>query len=317
MVNPAVTHRFTRANGIRMHYVEAGSGPAMVLLHGFPQTWYEWRHQITALAGRFRVIAPDTRGFGETEKPRGPYSRRMLAADIAGLLDALGIERAHVVGHDWGGIIAFKFACDHLQRLDRLVLIDTITTLWHPVSMNHGLWFKEPGKAEQAFAEQGGEFAVRAIRGVTVNQAAFGEDDLEVYRRAFAQRDSQRAAIEYYRHALPFWRVLPDPGALHGERFERLPLKEIAAWQREGVESRPYAREYLDFAPSDRHRVIRRPALWLHGLWRGRGPDARMVSRMRAHFPDLRIEALDCGHFVPEERPDEVNRLLLEFLTPA
>src|SRR5690242_16047320 len=92
MTLPAVSHHVAQTNGIRMHYVEAGSGPAVVLLHGFPQTGYEWRHQIPALAERFRVIAPDTRGFGETEKPPGPYSRRMLAADIAGLLDALGLE---------------------------------------------------------------------------------------------------------------------------------------------------------------------------------------------------------------------------------
>lgn len=310
-----LAHRFVETNGARMHYVEAGSGPPVVLLHGFPQTWYEWRHQLAALAGRFRLIAPDTRGFGETDKPPGPYSRKQLAADIAGLLDALGIARAHIVGHDWGGIIAFKFACDYPRRLDRLVLIDTITTLWHPVAMNHGLWFKVKGEAERAFAEQGGEFAVRSIRGVTVNQAAFSEADLDVYRRAFAQPEAQRAAIEYYRHALPFWRVIADEAAPHGERYERLSLREITAWQREGVETRPYARDYLDFAPSDRLRVIARPTLWIHGMWRGRAPDPRMVAHMRRHFPDLRIAAqADCGHFVPEEKPEEVSRLLQDFL---
>src|SRR5581483_7476922 len=90
-----------------------------------------------------------------------------------------------------------------------------------------------------------GEFDVRAVRGVSLNQAAFTEEDLDVYRRAFAQPGAQRAAIEYYRHALPFWRVIADATAPHGERFERLTLKEITAWQREGVESRPYARDYL------------------------------------------------------------------------
>lgn len=313
-----VTHLTATSNGITMHYAESGpaTGTPVVLIHGFPQTWYEWRHQLPALAAAgFHAIAPDTRGFGATDKPRGPYSRKLLADDITGLLDALGIEKAHIVGHDWGGIIAFKFACDHTRRLDRLVLIDTITTIWHPVSLNHGLWFKVKGDAEGTFAALGGEFAVNAIKGVTVNQDAFTAGDLDVYRRAFAQPDSQRAAIEYYRHGLPFWRVIPDPSQPHGERYERLSLKEVTAWQREGVRTRPYAGEYLDFAPSDRHRVIANPTMWLYGAWHGLEPDARFKARMAAHFPNLRAEPQhDSGHFIPEEKPAEVNRLLVGFL---
>src|SRR5262245_44964642 len=99
-------HRFVQANGVRFHLVEAGpdDGPLVVLLHGFPEFWYGWRSQIPALAERFRVVAPDLRGYNLTEKPADGYDVEMLASDVPALIQALGARRAHVVGHDWGGM---------------------------------------------------------------------------------------------------------------------------------------------------------------------------------------------------------------------
>src|SRR5271170_2202586 len=108
-----MTHHFAFVNGIRIHYVQAGEGPPVVLLHGFPEFWYSWRHQIPALAGAgYRVLAPDLRGYNLSDKPARwrAYGSELLAADIAGLIRSLGVERADVVGHDWGAVVAYEVA---------------------------------------------------------------------------------------------------------------------------------------------------------------------------------------------------------------
>src|SRR5271166_3643731 len=105
---PELQHKFADTNGIRMHYVEQGTGPLVVLCHGWPESWYSWRHQIPALAAAgFRVIAPDLRGYNESAKPLGARAYRLdvLAADVVALIDHVGVERAAIVGHDWGGVI--------------------------------------------------------------------------------------------------------------------------------------------------------------------------------------------------------------------
>jgi len=109
----APSHHFVETNGIRMHYVEAGTGPLVVLCHGFPESWYSWRHQIAALAeAGFRVVAPDQRGYGQTDCPEAvdAYSLFHLAGDIVGLVNALGERSAAIVGHDWGAPIAWYSA---------------------------------------------------------------------------------------------------------------------------------------------------------------------------------------------------------------
>src|SRR3954468_24664168 len=115
-------HRFaTVGDGVRLHYVEAGEGPLVVLLHGFPEFWWTWRHQIPALVrAGYRVVAPDMRGYNESEAPRAVSDYRMekLTADVAGLIRAMGRERAAIVGHDWGGIVAWGFAMHHPAMLE-------------------------------------------------------------------------------------------------------------------------------------------------------------------------------------------------------
>ena len=113
---PGVTHRFVDAGGLRMHIAEAGSGPLVLLLHGFPESWYSWRHQLTALAGAgFHAVAPDQRGYCETGPPPGPagagqYTILHLTGDVLALMDALGEEHAYVAGHDWGAPVAWHAA---------------------------------------------------------------------------------------------------------------------------------------------------------------------------------------------------------------
>ncbi len=117
-----------RANGIRQFYLEAGFGPPVVLLHGFPETSFAWRFQIPALASHYRVIAPDLRGYGETDKPASGYDKRTMAGDIVELLKTLGMGRIALVGHDRGARVATRLVKDHPDLVDRLVVMDNVPT---------------------------------------------------------------------------------------------------------------------------------------------------------------------------------------------
>ena len=138
---PGATERFVPANGLRLHLVEAGpeDGPPVVLLHGFPEAlWYGWRRQIGPLAeAGFRVIVPDQRGYNTSDKPRGVAAYRVetLAADVAGLLDTLQLERASVVGHDWGAVVAWWLALARPERVSRLAILNVP----HPAVMRRHL----------------------------------------------------------------------------------------------------------------------------------------------------------------------------------
>src|SRR5687768_10077373 len=124
------THRDLSANGTRFHIAEAGEGPLVVLLHGWPQFWWMWRHQLPALADAgLRVVAPDLRGFGASDKPPRGYDAYTLAADVAGMVRALGERSAVIVGHDWGGALAWTVAALHPEVVSRMVVLSAA----HPV----------------------------------------------------------------------------------------------------------------------------------------------------------------------------------------
>src|SRR5215212_3618132 len=119
-----VRHRTVSVNGIDMHVAEAGDGPPLLLVHGWPQHWWCWRHLIPALSQRYRVLAPDLRGMGWSSAPEGPYDKQTFADDLLALLDAEGIERTRIIGHDWGGYASFLLALGHPERVERLVGLD-------------------------------------------------------------------------------------------------------------------------------------------------------------------------------------------------
>ena len=284
--------RYVDTAGLRMHYLHAGESgaPPVVLLHGFPQTSHMWRHQIPVLAERYEVFAPDTRGFGRTDKPRMRVTRDMLARDIVDFFDALGLHSVRLVGHDWGGIIATKVALDHGARLDRLALVDTLTSVWIPWGI-HGYWFKCEPEAEQFFTHHGTEFirslfagAPRSYSGpphspwAPVDGAAGSEamsdwdptrvytaDDAEHFALAFDDPDVWFHAIEYYRHALPFHLEHDDTSARHGKRYEFWSNPKVAAmWSHEGLLfSHPDYGPFPVFAPEDRHKTFDGPTLYL------------------------------------------------------
>ena len=168
-------HRHARVNGIRMHYVEAGEGEPVVFLHGFPECWYSWRRQLPALAGNYRVIAPDLRGYHETEA-RPQYDSGTLQADVLGLLEALGDRSAHIVGHDGGGAVAWLLAMNHPEAVRSLAILN----MPHPALFRAGLrslaqlrrswyiaFFQLPWLPERVLAWNGYRPLTRAIsRGI-------------------------------------------------------------------------------------------------------------------------------------------------------
>ena len=339
--------QYVESNGIRLHVTTAGprGGDPVLLIHGFPETSYEWRHQIPALADAgYRVIAPDTRGFGKSDKPHGRYSRKLLADDMLGVLDHFGVEQAALVGHDWGGIIGFKLIIDNPERVSRAALMDTLCTVWLPQAI-HGFWFKARPLPEQFFAQYHQEFIAQLFGGevkaelpgwpqspwnFTSSQLApnrwASDADIRTYQRAFRDPDVHRAAISYYRHALPFHRIVSDKRRRGGARFERLSATEVGKIWRAGLQNHPHGREYMDYGPEDRGKQFEGPTLWMYGDPLKRGRPGSMPSgnpffdQFPMYFPDLRAEpAPGSGHFFPEEDPAHTNRVLLKFLaeTPA
>src|SRR5919107_1034619 len=124
--NCEVSHEFVKVNGIRMHYVTMGSGSLIILLHGFPEFWYSWRYQISTLSKRFKVVAPDMRGYGETEKPIKieSYKIEKIVKDIVELVHGLGYAKATIAGHDWSGIIAWSIAIMAPDIVDKLIIMN-------------------------------------------------------------------------------------------------------------------------------------------------------------------------------------------------
>jgi len=283
------THRDVSANGIRLHVVEAGSGPLVVLLHGFPEFWWSWRHQLSALAeAGFRVVAPDLRGYGASDKPPRGYDSLTLAADVAGLVRALGEQNAVVVGHDWGGHIGWTLAALHPSVVRRLVVV----SIPHPLRWVSALP-RDPAQRRASRYIARFQLPWHPERWIVADDAAnisnllhswggAGFPDEETDRRC---RDAMQilaaphCALEYYR-----WAVRSIPRA-DGRRYRRAMRRAVTA-----------------------------PTLHLHG-----GAD-RCVRESTANGSGRYVAADyewlvydDLGHFPHEEAPERVTADVLRW----
>jgi pimeloyl-ACP methyl ester carboxylesterase len=280
------THHEAQVNGIHLHYVEAGTGPLVVLLHGFPEFWYEWRHQIPALAAAgFRVVAPDLRGYNRSAKPAGIGSYRLeeLVRDVAGLIRYLGAERAAVAGHDWGGLIAWYLAMLRPEVVDRLIVLNAphpaafARELRSPAQLlrsSYALFFQLPWLPEAVL--RAGDFALlqRIFRTQPVRRGAYTGDDIQRYKDALRQPGALTAAINYYRAAL---------------------------------------RRSLVRAKRDVSRIDH-PTLLIWGE-RDRYLNIRLTQGLEEWVPGIRVERIrEASHWVPVDAPELVNRLLIDFL---
>ena len=147
-----VSHGHADSNGVKIHYASLGEGPVVLMIHGFPDYWYTWRHQMEALAEDFRVVAIDLRGYNRSDQPEGveSYAMPVLVGDLLAVLDHLGTERASLVGHDWGGAIAWQFALFHPDRTERLVILNSP----HPRGLLRELTHNPEQRRNSAYAQR-------------------------------------------------------------------------------------------------------------------------------------------------------------------
>ena len=209
---------FADVGDVTLHYVEAGNGPLVVLLHGFPEFWFGWRLQIAALAeAGFRVVAPDMRGYNLSSRPHGisKYSAAKVADDIHGLIHALGADSAQVVGHDWGGTVAWTLSMNHPEDVDRLVILDAA----HPRKLQKGLFaprqllrswyfffFALPWLPERVVRAKRFRFFQRFLRDA---RPAYTPEEIDRYVEAWSQPGALTGMIDYYRYSVftPPWKA--------------------------------------------------------------------------------------------------------------
>lgn len=253
MVLADFAHRETIVNGLRFHYVEAGAGPLVVLLHGFPEFWYSWRFQLAALAeAGFHAVAPDLRGYNTSDKPRGKdqYRIDLLAEDVAGLIRKIGSTQTTVVGHDWGGGIAWKVASAYPDLVQRLVILNaphpaafirelqTFTQLWKSWYI---FFFQLPYLPELVIKT--GNFGLLdwGLRRDSVKSNAFTAHDIALYKDALSKPGALTAGINYYRANLgdlwrqPRWLTQPitQPTlVIWGEQDRYFTIRVLDDWER-------------------------------------------------------------------------------------
>ena len=278
-------------DGVEIPFVTAGSGPPLLLLHGFPQTRAIWHRVAPRLAERFTVVASDLRGYGDASKPatepdHASYSKRAMAADQVGLMRALGHERFSLVGHDRGGRVAHRLAIDHPAVLRKLVVLDICPTLamYEQTDMEFATayfhWFLliQPAPLPEKLIGADPEFYLgRHMGGRSAGLAPFAPPAWQEYVRAASNPEAVRAMCEDYRAAATIDLEHDRADREAGRRIE-CPL--LALWGRNGVIERCF------------------DAL---GEWR------KVAADVRGH-------ALECGHYVPEEAPEALVAELEEFL---
>jgi pimeloyl-ACP methyl ester carboxylesterase len=282
---PEWQHGEASVNGIRLHYVKAGAGPLVVLLHGFPEFWYSWRHQISPLAeAGYRVVAPDLRGYNLSDKPPGVSAYRVsaLLGDILGLIQEFGEERATVAGHDWGGVLAWFLAMHYPRAVDKLIVLNAP----HPAAYRRELrswtqrlkswymfFFQVPGLPEQLLGMGDFDWIARMLRQQPIHREAFTPEDVRRYKHALARPGALTAAINYYR-----------------------------------------ALFYPEYRSRREETPIQAPTLLLWGE-RDSYLNPRLTEKLNAWVPNLRVVRFpDVSHWVQNDAPERVNRLMLEHL---
>ncbi|HEX2397345.1 MAG TPA: alpha/beta hydrolase [Solirubrobacteraceae bacterium] len=280
---------YAELDEVRLHYVEAGEGPLVVVLHGFPEFWFAWRFQIPALVeAGFRVVAPDMRGYNLSSRPQGvaAYDIGRLAADVAGLVRERGARRTLLAGHDWGAAVAWAAAMNHPEVVERLAILNVP----HPRRMLQGLRTpRQLAKSWYIFFFQLPWLPERAARARRwwlfrygfehdARPGAYSEADIQRYIQAWSQPGAPTGMINYYRAALR-----QTPGRLEA-----------------------------------RMRPVQAPTLVIWGE-RDRYLGAELAEPSRDDVPNLEavVRLPNASHWVYHDEPDRVSQLLVDFFSPA
>jgi len=289
---PGFEQRRISTSGAEINLVTGGNGPPLLLLHGYPQTHLMWRKLAPRLAREFTVVIPDQRGYGDSSKPpAGPdnenYSKRALALDQVETMAALGFERFAIAGHDRGARVAHRLARDHGERIERLALLDIVPTLYRfetidqkaATSSWHWLFLIQPrGFPERLIGAEAEFFLLHQLSTLLRDPAKLAPDEFAEYLRCFKNPETIRATCDEYR-----------AGASIDLEHDR----------------------------ADRGRKLAMPLLMLWGNRSSQGSGYDVLAVWRDHADDVRGHAIDSGHFIPEEAPDDAYRSLREFFAGA
>lgn len=275
----SVHHREVEVGEVRLHVAVQGEGPPVILLHGFPEFWIAWRELMGELAeAGYCAIAPDMRGYNLSGKPKGvdQYSWEHLVRDIRGLIHGLGYTRVHLIGHDWGGMVAWSVASKHPELIDRLIIMNA----GHPKILSQKLrqpeqmkkswyvfFFQLPYLPELYVKRRA--FAVGWLRDWAMDPATFPDELIDEYHAALNLPGAARATVNYYRASFR-----------HDAIASRVPTKTLVIW-------------------GDQDRAL----------------DVSLNDGLDRFVPDLQVVHLpDAGHWVMADRPAKVKRLVLDFL---
>ena len=286
--NYKILHEFVKVNGIRMHYVTMGNGSLIVLLHEFPEFWYSWRYQIPTLSKQFKVVAPDMRGYGETEKPvkKEAYKIEKIVNDIVELIHVLGYEKATIAGHDWGGIISWSIAMMAPDVVEKLIILNAPHPGVYSKHMSKNLkqilrswyifFFLIKGIPELILSSSNYKILKSSILKSSVRKESFTEKDIETYVSSW-KSGGVSGGINYYRAnlSLRYW------SNSNSVSFPKIKVPVFQIWAEDdiflGKELTENTQEFID-APYRLHLIP------------------------------------NCGHWLQQEASAEVNRIMIKFL---
>jgi pimeloyl-ACP methyl ester carboxylesterase len=317
----SLAHRTIGANGIHLHFVEQGEGPLVVLCHGFPELWYSWRHQLSALStAGFRAVAVDMRGYGQSDRPEAidQYTLLNLVGDMVGLLDKLGVQRAVIAGHDWGAVVAWHAALLRPDRFRAVIALSLPYLQRSPVAPTlvmprrkdgvfYLLYFQEPGVAEAELEHDVRQTFLKVLGGASVagapRERSSGPFGMVPRDGVLSGRPTPTI--------LPDWLTEADID-FYVDEFERTGFRGGLNWYRN------IDRNWELLAPFEGAKISD-PALYMAGdrdlALAFQGVD-RVVANLADNVPQLRGKVIlpGCGHFTQQERASEVNAAMIDFL---
>jgi len=284
-------HEFANINGIKMHYVTIGEGPLIVFLHGFPEFWRSWKNQISFFSKKFKVVALDMRGYGETERPVkvGEYRIEKLARDVTELIDSLGQKKATVVGHDWGGAVAWATAMMNPSFVEKLIVMNAP----HPAIVQRNafrnyaqmqkswymFFFLLEKAPEKVLSSNNFEILKHMFEISIKRKDRFSLSDIEEYVSSWSKEGGITGGLNYYRANLneEFWGNLGE-----SIPFPKINIPTLQIWAEDdmflGKELTEGTKEFVVDAPFSLNVIP------------------------------------NCGHWVQQEAPEEVNQIMEEFL---
>ena len=276
-------HKYITTNNIKLHYVTQGNGPLMLMLHGFPEYWYSWRHQIPEFARDYQVVAIDLRGYNDSDKPKekSAYVMNELIQDVKGVIQGLGYEKCVLVAHDWGGIIAWNFVDIYPETVEKLIILN----LPHPLKLIRSFrtwkqlqkswyifFFQIPFLPELLLQYANYNWIDQMFAGVALDKSIFTLKDIKAYKQAVAKPGALRAMLNYYRNFFITQSI--------NKNWDIVAVPTLMIW---GEEDTFLGKE--------------------------------LTYGTEAYVRDFKIKYIpNCSHWVQQEQPTLVNQYMREFL---